>query len=383
MRVLIVTSIFPPDIGGPATYVPMIARALQDRGHTVTVVTGSDSENLNLDDQYPFQIVKWVRDGSRMSRFVRIVKAVYPAARRADLVFATVNLMPEVALAARLSRKPLVLKVVADGAEEVALRRGWYSLRFEDFQARRLSLRVELLKRVRTWYVRQARRIITPSRYIASVVEQWGIPSGRITVVPNAVEPALQKDGIPAPLKCSVRLIAVGRLVPVKHVDGIIAALPALDDVGLVVVGDGPSRDGLESLASESGVADRVFFAGTQTAGATIGLMADSDVMVLNSWHEGFPHVVVEAMQSGVPVVATAVGGTPEIVRNGENGLLVPPGDTDALVVAIQRISADAELRKRLAATARADVESRFSLDSVVAKTESVLVWAAGERVQL
>lgn len=140
-------------------------------------------------------------------------------------------------------------------------------------------------------------------------------------------------------------------------------------DVRFVMVGDGPLRAEAEALARALGVDTRLRFAGWWDD--VPGLLAASTLAVLSSRHEGLPCAVVEALAVGVPVVATAVDGVPEIVHSGRNGLLVPPGNVPALAVAVGRLLADDELRLRLAAAAPRDL-AEFDRDTMVRQQEDL-----------
>src|SRR4029453_3512281 len=163
----------------------------------------------------------------------------------------------------------------------------------------------------------------------------WGVAQDRITVIYNAVALPDGLAVVPAPLATSLKLVTAGRLVPPQRGEGMIEAGAGMnDDVGRVVIGDGPERRRLESRVSELGLKDRVCFAGAREQRETLALMAACDIFVLNSTYEGLPHVVLEAMALGLPVVATDAGGTPELIQHGSNGLLLPTsgrGLTDAL----------------------------------------------------
>ena len=117
----------------------------------------------------------------------------------------------------------------------------------------------------------------------------------------------------------------------------------------LTVAGDGPERAALEGRAAELGLEGRVRFLGSVPRATVLRLFRAADASVLPSSWENFPHTVVESLAVGCPVIATAVGGVPEVVRDGENGLLVAPNDPAALAAAISRFFSDAELRARLA----------------------------------
>jgi glycosyltransferase involved in cell wall biosynthesis len=174
------------------------------------------------------------------------------------------------------------------------------------------------------------------------------------------------------PMSTRIKVVTVGRLVRWKHVDHLIEAVTDCKDAGLVIVGDGPERGRLEDLARENQVTDRVYFAGQRSKEETFALMAGCDLFVLNSSYEGFPHVVLEAMSAGLPVVATAVGGTPELVREGENGLLIAPTANGALSETLLKLLSSSEERQRLAAGAQ-ETTQRFRRAGMIEATEAVL----------
>jgi len=155
-------------------------------------------------------------------------------------------------------------------------------------------------------------------------------------------------------------------------------AIAGIGGARLVVVGDGPLRAELEARARTAGVADRVLFTGGVSGGQVRAILRQADAFVLNSTYEGLPHVVLEAMAEGVPVVATDAGGTGEVVQDGVTGLLVPPGRPDALLAAIRTVLGDAETARRLREGAARALETRFSYEAMVADTERMLAGPAG-----
>jgi glycosyltransferase involved in cell wall biosynthesis len=374
VRILIVTGIFPPDIGGPATYVPQIAEGLAQRGHAVTVVTLSDRLD-HEDGVYPFRVIRLPRRAFKPWRMGRTVLVLLRLGRRADVLFVN-GLALESVLANFVLRKPLVMKVVGDLAWERATGRGWTADDFETFQRRRYGLRIELLKALRSWWTRRADRVIVPSRYLARWVAGWGVPAEKIVVIYNAVEPVDGVEPLPVPLRTPVKAVTVGRLVPWKQVNGLLEALTEVPELGLMVVGDGPERPRLERRARELGVQDRVYFAGRRPKKEALGLMAACDLFVLNSAYEGLPHVVLEAMALGLPVVATAAGGTPEVVRDGETGVLVP-GRYGTLGASLSALARDPALRRRLGRAARQWVGERLSAANMIRLTEETLFTVA------
>jgi glycosyltransferase involved in cell wall biosynthesis len=383
MRLLLITGIFPPDIGGPATYVPQLAKALSQRGHQVTVLTLSD--RLDHDDgHFPFTVVRLPRHLHKPWRWLRTITQIVRLGRQVDVLFAN-GLVLETVWANYWLRKPLVQKVVGDLAWEQASGRGWVTDNFETFQQQRYGLKVETLKWLCGWWTRQADRLIVPSRYLANWVEQWGIPGDKISVIYNAVGlpcPAVGephggggRETLPSPLlplSTPVKLVTVGRLVSWKHVDQVIEAVARCEGAGLVIVGDGPERAGLERLTRVSGLTERVYFAGQCSHAATLAVMAACDLFVLNSTYEGLPHVVLEAMSLGLPVLATAVGGTPELVQDGKNGRLISSQDDGALYMVLLELLSTPLERQRLAIGARQSLRS-FSVDAMVEATAALL----------
>jgi glycosyltransferase involved in cell wall biosynthesis len=371
MEILITTGIFPPDIGGPATYVPTIARALAERGHQVTVLTTSEPENLQWDDSiYPFLVFRINRRQKIWLRSLKCVAEILRLGRTADVIYAN-GIYFEAAIANKFLQKPLVMKIVGDEAWERSVRRGWTKDNFEDFQQRCQSWQAELLKRHRSWVVRQADRVIVPSQYLANWIVKWGVPTERIAVIYNAAEIPDGVEPLPIPLKTPIKAVTVGRLIPLKQVDRLIEALREIPELGLVVVGDGPERPRLERIAQELGVSGRVYFAGQRSKKETLSLMAACDFFVLNSTHEGLPHAILEAMALGLPVIATAVGGTPEVVRDGETGVLVL--EQNGVIKAFLTLARDPAFRRRLGEAARQWISDRFGMENMIRLTEESL----------
>lgn len=379
MNVLIVTGIFPPDAGGPATHVSTVARALAERGHRVTVVTTSTRADVD-DGDHPYRLQRVGRARGRPLGRAAVVAALIREGRRADVVFAN-GLYPETVLATAALRKPLLFKVVGDWVWERAVNRGWTRETFAQFQRTPHRGRVGALVRLRDACLRRAAAVVTPSRYLAGVLTGWGVPEHRVRLIPNAVEPRETPPEPRARPGTRFRLITMGRLVAWKNVDRTLTVVSHLgNQVGLVVVGDGPEEGRLVALARGLGIEDRVWFAGRVPLGRAFGLLRAADVLVLNSTYEGLPHVVIEAMWAGVPVIATDAGGTAELIEHGATGLLVPPADDGALRDAIQELLADAARRRALATQAGEVARARFALEPMIRETEAALAAAAGRR---
>jgi glycosyltransferase involved in cell wall biosynthesis len=354
MKVLIVSGIWPPDVGGPASHAPELARWLRAHGHAVEVLTTAASKPA----AEPYD-VHWVsRRLPPGARHAAVAVAVGRHARGADVVYAT-SMVGRTAVGCLLARRPFVAKLTSDVAFERSHRR---TLGEEEAASK-------ALRRVRDWSVRRAAHIVCPSEYIAELAAGWRGGSGGITVLPNPAPDAA--DALPVAPPATRPLVAfAGRLTAAKNVDAALHAVELLPDATLVVIGDGEERQRLEQMAGE-----RVRFVGARPRGEVLGLLAAADVAVLPSAWENFPHAAVEALAMGTPVVATRVGGVPEIIHDGENGVLVDAGDDDAFAEALARVLADDALRQRLAQGAARSV-SRFAADAVYGELERILAEA-------
>jgi glycosyltransferase involved in cell wall biosynthesis len=292
-------------------------------------------------------------------RHAAVAALVARRARHADVVYGT-SMIGRTALGAMLARRPFVAKLTSDPAFERAHRRGLVS-----------GPRLALLRLIRDWSVRRAAHVIGPSAYIAELAAKWRGGSEGVSVLPNPAPHPAEAAAVESPAAPPL-LVFAGRLTAAKNLGMAFAALPRVPAATLVVVGDGEERARLEAAAGNA----KVLFLGARPRAEVLGLLGAADLAVLPSAWENFPHAAVEALAMGTPVVATRVGGVPEIVRDGENGLLVEAGDIDAFGDALARLLADDAFRGRLAAAAAPSVE-RFATGEVYGALERILEEAA------
>jgi glycosyltransferase involved in cell wall biosynthesis len=375
VKVVIVSGIWPPDVGGPASHAPEVAEFLRARGHGVEAVVTAGARPTA--QAYP---VHWAsRRLPPGARHAASAALIARQARHADVVYST-GMFVRTALAARAARRPYVLKLTGDPAFERARWRGSVAGDVESFQRGGGGPQAEALRRLRNRVVRSAAFVFCPSDYLSRLAVEWGADPERVEVLPNpapVVNGLAGRDELRAAHGVGPRtLVFAGRLTAQKALGALLAATAQVPDATLLIVGDGPEREAVAAAVSDLGLESRVRLLGPQPRERTLELARAADAAVLSSAWENFPHAVVEALAVGTPVVATNVGGVAEIVQDGVNGLLVPPQDVGALATALRRMLDDAPFRERLAAAAAASVAA-YAPELIFGRLEEILVEVA------
>lgn len=384
MRVLITAPVFPPDLGGPAVYVPSLGRFLVDRGHQVEVVAFcSDPAPTG----HPFGVTTISR-GSLPLRYLRAFWLVWRRAKGMDVVYVNEHLALLHVLAARLRGVPVVIRIMVDGAWEIAHRKGWCG---DDdivtFQDRSYGWRVGLTRALQRRWWSWCTRIICCSEFLRQIlVQHHGVSPQKAVRIFNAYHGPDPDSVVQTPAQARAELglaqdrrylLSICRLMVWKGIDGILVALRELpEDVHLLVAGDGDMQQAWEELARELGLESRATFLGNVPHERIPLLLRAAEIFVLNSRYEGLSHTLLEVLNLGTPIVASGVCGNPEVVQDGESGLLVDPTDADELRDAIRNLLDDKDLQERLAAGARAR-RGLFTREGTFAEVEAVLQGAA------
>ncbi len=360
------SGIFHPEPGGPATYLKTILPALQKAGWQPRVLTFGEPASA-----------KYVYPVARVARAsYPIRQARYAAAARRHLVWADLVYAHTIDLPIWGGRdKPRVMKVVGDQAWERCIRLGWIpdDLNIDDFQAIRGDWRMRWQKASRSRQIAAMDAVIVPSQYLKRMVVGWGVEHTKVHVIYNAVPPMEAVKETRAEIRFQLNwddrptLITVARLQRWKGIDHLIEALRWLPELRLVVVGDGPDRPRLAQLAAPLG--DRVAFTGQLARQHLQRLIKAADGLALYSGYEGLSHTLLESLRLGSPVLASDIGGNPEIVQHGVNGLLVPFGDSEALQRGIKELL---DRRNELASNPQMGLD-RFRLDTMVEETDALL----------
>jgi glycosyltransferase involved in cell wall biosynthesis len=375
VKVLVISGIWPPDVGGPASHAPQVASFLQSRGHGVVVVTTASAPPPSA--TFP---VHWVsRSLPKGVVHVRTGLEVARRAARVDVVYTT-GMFGRSAVGATLARRPYIVKLTADPAFERARRRGIVGGNVDQFQAASAGPKVRALRLARDAELRGAAHVFTPSSYLGELAVSWGVAPARVSVLPNPA-PELPESEPREVLRASfgmdrLTLAFAGRLTAQKSLGLALRAISQVDGVDLLIAGEGDERAPLEDAAAKLALSERVRFLGPLARDRVIDLFRAADAAILSSSWENFPHAVVEALAAGTPVIATRAGGVAEVVHDEVNGLIVPADDAEALGAAVRRFAGDAELRERLRAAAVPSV-AEYAPARVFGRLEATLLEVA------
>lgn len=377
MRVLLVTTVYPPAIGGPSLQTRQIADGLLRRGMEPYVVAfgqAEASEQANgvtvqrLDPARAMVPGALGRQVYLYRRMLRIIDRVRP-----DVVHVQVlgPLGLATGLACRRRGVPALLKY-SDDLVWTKLNRGRTRARTFFPGVFRAGLRARWFTRIQSVMLGVFARVWATSPFLeAQLREVFGLPDRRIFGFPNLVEVG-RFEGAPLPRPrpagAPVRVLTASRLQPWKGVETAIRAVarlaPGVATLRIVGTGRPHMRRHLEAVVRELGVEDRVELAGAVPPGEIVREFADADVFLLPTEYEPFGIVFVEAMAAGLPVLATRAGGVPSIVPQDEAGVLLEPRDVDGFAAALAALAADPGRRERMGRAGRARARRVYDLET-------------------
>ena len=346
-----------PFVGGPERQVLGLADALAPDDETVFLSFaehGRSRSFLEEAQRRGFEAIELSENAPRLRRAAREI-AGHLTRLGADVLCCS-GYKPDI-IGWRAARQA--------GVPVVSISHGWTAA----------TLKVRLNEMLDRLILRWMDRTVCVSAAQAARVRRAGVPSERIVVIRNAIDPERFEKSDPQYRHVMQSwfsrprthiIAAAGRLSPEKGPDQFVAAAARLakeaPDVGFVLFGDGPLRPALAAQIASCGLTGSFVLAGFRTD--VERFLPQCDLAVLSSWTEGLPVIVLEALAAGVPVVATAVGGTPEVVQDGINGYLVPPGDSAALARRIADVLRDDTRRRAMGEQGRQLIREQFSFAS-------------------
>jgi glycosyltransferase involved in cell wall biosynthesis len=351
MKILLATPLYPPEIGGPATYAKLLEEELSKRGIEIQII--------------PFSRVRALPP---LARHIVYFFVLFFASRKSTIIFAqdVFSVGFPALCVAKVLGKPFVVRVPGDYAWEQGRQRFGVVDGINVFQNKKYSWQVEFFRSIQKIVVRNANLVIAPSHYFANLVSGW-MRGARAVPIYNGIDieriEELKKNfNLPT---STFQLISAGRMVPWKEFDALIRIIATHKSWHLTLIGDGPDKERLIELANSLEVVERVQFLPAISQTELWSTLKEADVYVLNSSFESFSYQVVEVMALGIPVVATQSSNILEIITDRKEGLLVPTGDQNALVEALETLSTDVALRESITNQAY-ERAKKFSVDASV-----------------
>jgi glycosyltransferase involved in cell wall biosynthesis len=374
MRVILATPIYPPEVGGPVTYIVELAQRLRGNHHIV-VVAYTDS----LEPIPHTHLIAVSKKNMLPVRLYRYFFTLLREARQSDVIYvqnAVATGLPAVLVGWWL-KKPVILKFVGDEAWERATQAGKTKKQLEDFYASpEGGLRTKLFMTIERFVLQRASLVTTPSAYLAKLITHtYNLDPKKVVVNYNAV--AAKEASELVPERVPYRVSIASRLVAWKHIDQVINVVAELHEkypeIELRIAGVGPDEQKLKELVYQLDAESFIKFLGQIPQRDSRALQASAQVHVLNSTYEGMPYEVLNAFAMTTAVVATNIPGTNEVVEDEKTGLLVPAGDEKALAGAIERLFTDPALRERVAQGGAKILKEKFSWEAHLATLERML----------
>ena len=320
MRVLVTVGIFPPDIGGPATFVPKIAKYFQDElNYEIEILTLSDNKNSNINDD--FSVKRIDRNLPIIYRWLKTIFTIYKLGGNKDLIFVN-GLGTEVTIANIFLKKKIIRKIVGDPVWERAYSKAKISESFDEFQVKNYGFSISLQKKVRSFSIKKSDIVVTPSKHLKNFILNLGFKN-KIEIINNGV--FIPEENTNIFTNDQINITIVSRLVSHKNIKKIIRAISDLNDplIYLNIIGDGPELNQLQKISLESNNKDNIIFHGKLNRDDINHIFLKSDIYIQASNYEGLPHSLLEAMSYGIPVLCTPVGECKEILGNEDRGYIL------------------------------------------------------------
>lgn len=372
MKIIIATPLYPPEIGGPATYTKEIAEKLK-KNHDITIVAFADNPTP-IDGVRIFSISKKKFLPIRLFLYYRLIKNL---SKEADIIHAqnpVASGLPAV-LAGHKTNTPVVIRFVGDEAWERATLARVTKKNLKDWiSSPETNFKSKIIMRIEKYVLKKANLVMTPSKFLKDiVVTGHNINKDKVIINYNAVKQPTNKI---YNIKTSHKILTTARLTSWKGVGGIINAVNILKnkipDIKLTVAGDGPELENLKKLTTDLKLNNNISFLGNVSRTKTEELRRKSSIYVLNSTYEGLPHTILTSFYTGIPVIATNIPGTNEVAINNETAILVEPNNHKMLAIAIQKLINDTEKQKELIGGGYKILKEKFSWQSHVDKLLSI-----------
>lgn len=361
-KILLLTSIYPPNSGGPAIFTSQFSQWLSDKQISTEVITYSSRRGRSKSVSYiqlkPFRIV---------ALFKFVIKIIQKTDKH-TLILAN-GVFIEALIACKIMRCSFIAKVPGDHVWELSRNRGWTTKDIEEFQNEKLNFVQFTFRKLHNFSLRHASHVIVPSNQLADLCRTWGVNPINISTVYNSINPKVFTHSNTRNKKYD--LVTVCRLVPWKGLEELITVVSKLN-LSLAIVGDGPLKKDLNLLStSQSG---RITFFGGVENIQIAEILNQSKVFILNSSYEATSYALIEAKMCGLPVLARETDGSSILVRDSIDGLIYSDKRALTLEKALLKIVNNEDWISDMGANARHDALVRFNQNINFNKIYEILV---------
>ena len=352
--------IFPPDIGGPATFVPKIAKYFQDElNYEIEILTLSDNKNSNINDDYSVKRID--RNLPIIYRWLKTIFTIYKLGKNKDLIFVN-GLGTEVTIANIFLKKKIIRKIVGDPVWERAYSKAKISESFDEFQVKNYGFSISLQKKVRSFSIKKSDIVVTPSQHLKNFIQNLGFKN-KIEIINNGV--FIPEENTNIFTNDQINITIVSRLVSHKNIEKIIRAISDLNNplIYLNIIGDGPELNQLQKISLESNNKDNIIFHGKLNRDEIDHIFLNSDIYIQASNYEGLPHSLLEAMSYGIPVLCTPVGECKEILGNEDRGYILDlPVSKNNIKSKISEIIGEKDIANKKGERGKDFINEKFNL---------------------
>ena len=331
MNCLLISGIYRPEIGGPATYLPTLATVLIDQSNQVEVITLKNSCAPAQIETWPVNYI--TRDQNLLIRFIKTVMLILRKAKSAESIFSN-GLIQETAIALVFIKRKSVAKVVGDPVWERSRNKGLTRLSIVEFNHSKLKISQRFQRWLICWSLNRFDVITCPSLELKSLMQEWGVTKP-IEFIPNGIDLISTSS-----VNKEFDLISVCRLVSWKNLDKLIIA-NAKSRTRLIIAGSGPEESKLKELALSTN--SDVTFLGQLDERDVVKALQKSKVFALLSDYEGLSFSLLQAMACGLPSIVSSAKGNTDVISNNSEGIIVDVNIQDSIVTAIQQLLSEPE----------------------------------------
>lgn len=361
MKALLISGVYRPEIGGPATYLPALAQALIKRNYSVEILTLKNLSNSPTNEEWPVNYIQ--RDQLLLIRFIKTFLLILKKGKYSDVIF-TNGLFQETALALLLLKKKSVAKVVGDPVWERARNKGLTKLNIDEFNRSHLSINQRFQRWLIKWSLNRFTLVTCPSLELKTLIEGWGVTQP-IKFIPNGIAPIEKKN-----YQKQFDVISACRLVTWKNLDKLILACAKANRT-LAIVGSGPEELKLKSLVKLHNA--KVTFLGQLSESEVTDYLQKSKVFALLSDYEGLSFSLLQAMASELPSIVSNIKGNTDVISDGKEGIVVDINYEVSIVNALNLLLDSNDKIKSLGRTALQKVQREYLQENQINKVISLI----------